>query len=125
MPCEKVQKTLDAANGKNYNHIIKYTHWLVPYAIRAEKHLESIGIPTKERIGARAYAFGNVVSKSYSYWRNSFEFYLERKSNGWHLSKYEVKGLRPKEGGIEKLILTPEQQQIAIYNFISNNFKTK
>jgi hypothetical protein len=84
-------------------------------ADNAEKKLDTLKIPVAARTGAVVYFRpAGPEAKAYKYGQNTLEMQAERKRDGWALTHVGRTLVYPRQGEIEKLLLTPKQRDVAV-----------
>lgn len=121
-----IESALREVNGKATSHTFTKYREIELIAHAAEKKLESLGIPKAIRNGAWAIQeSGEILPARYKYQATTTKVCLDRKSNGWYLTRIEQDKLYPKSKPYSEFYLTEEQDIKAIevlrrnYNIIS------
>jgi len=108
----KLQQALDEANGSAATHT--YSVWSQVWRLSgaAELKLKSLGLPKKERRGARAYyTSGGILPNAYTWARSVTEVTLLRRPSGWYLEWVcrKTHYAKPSQNALHQLHLTQEQ----------------
>jgi hypothetical protein len=105
---------LKKANGRAASHTAKASD-LPHVAIDLEGRLADLGITKADRAGATAqYVSGEKLSHSYKYARTVSVIDLTRGSSGWYVTAIATQEVWPSAKTGARLILTPEQDAIAV-----------
>jgi hypothetical protein len=115
---DALQAELDKVNGKAHEHTFCVWHDLVGLANVAEHRLEGLGIPKASRAGAEFHATsGKALPNAYSRHGHTVirtGVHLRRRSEAWFLVSAVRRNDWPTERPRETLVLTPEQDAIAV-----------
>ena len=110
-----LQSILDFVNGKSVTHVCRSASILIQYAKDAESKMAKLGIPKKNRRGAKFIAVsGNALPNAYKYAVNRTTIQIERRSSDWYLINATKKEHYPTMTPVERLYLTEEQDKKAI-----------
>jgi hypothetical protein len=113
-----VENTLKSVNGKAEQHAYTDFRDIARIVDAAEKRLQEVGIPKKQRKGAVVYSTsGGTVPNSYKYSRKATTIKLERKSTGWFLVSAGMIEIY-KDGGGTRICLTEQQKQKGTSEFL-------
>jgi hypothetical protein len=105
---------LAAAHGRATSHTARPSN-LRPVAERLEAQLAELGIAKRDRAGATArYVSGDKVPSSYKYARTVSVVDMTRGSSGWYVTAIARPEVWPSAKTGARLILTPEQDAIAV-----------
>lgn len=105
---------LEKANGRASAHTARPSN-IRPVTERLEAQLADLGIAKAHRAGATAqYVSGDEVPTSYKYARTVTVVRLTRSSSGWYVTGIETGEILPSAKTGAFLILTPEQDALAV-----------
>lgn len=114
----KIEAALAAVNGHASRHAYTEQDEILDLIDRANQKLERLQLPKKDWVGAQISATsGSEVSNAYArqgFRRAATHVVIERFPSGWFLTLVE-KAEVWQQGGAENLVLTPEQDAIAVY----------
>lgn len=111
----RISDLLSAVNGHSRSHTYTAAYQLRAIALDAEKRLEELGIPKKDRIGAVIVSqSGSKLPSAYKYTATTTTVCLKRRSSEWYLVEAYRSSLWPREAPDNDLKLTPKQDAIAI-----------
>ena len=117
---EKIQKALDAANGKASSLTIARWKSVVSVAASLEKRLEVLS--KADRKGASAVYVPSGPSNAYKYRAISTRLRMSRRATGWFLDAVERTEIYPSQSEIEVITITEAQcaeiQRRSVASFI-------
>jgi hypothetical protein len=114
---EAINQRLNQIQGKATVKILKF-QGVLSIAADAEMQLDNLGIAKKFRSGASySYCPPGPWAKSYQYGQGATKISLIRGAKAWFLSAVVRTKVYPLQKGVEKLVLTENQDQIAVGNF--------
>lgn len=112
-----ISTALFNANGRAEGHTLTSGSAVVDIAAVFEAQLVKLVGSKKSAVGARAfYQSGDQLPSAYKYSRRVTLLTLERRSTGWYLTQAKA-GESYREAGPQHLILTEEQDAIAVSIF--------
>ena len=105
----KIEAALLAVNGKTALHA--YTTFAeIASQADQDKSVMSFGLPKSQLSGTRVVSTsGDRVANAYKYSRTGTRITMERGSSAWYLIGVESANLWSNGGGMDKYILTAEQ----------------
>jgi hypothetical protein len=110
-----IEAALHAVNGRARDHAYTSPGELSNVARTAEKQLEELRLPLKERIGARYLSIsGAPVPNAYKGTRVGTALTLVRRASGWFLENVQRAVLYNSGGGRNRLTVTSAQDQGAV-----------
>ncbi len=123
-PCKVAEKNredivavIDEVEGNSSINLMSYTK-VTEIAQYAEKKLEKLEVPIKERVGAEFYFCPQGPSAmSYKYGQGATDVRMIRKSTGWFVVEINRTKVYPKKKASNTLIVTAKQKEIAISKF--------
>ena len=117
-----VAKALEAVNGRAVVHVASAQD-VFDQAAAAEAHLDVLGVPKRDRKGARRdYVSGEPVTAAYASkasWRAATRLLLERGTRDWFVISVERTHVAERGGGGGVTCLTDAQERIATDKFLS------
>lgn len=110
----KIFAALESVNGKAFAHTYACPKDIEAVISRAENKLKKLLGDKKKFKGAKVVSIsGNSVPNCYKYSRQATQIVVERRSTGWFLRDAKVVRIW-KEAGRENVMLSPEQDGIAV-----------
>lgn len=113
---DRLQLALSEVNGKSYSHVFSVAE-IIALTSRADTKLDKL-LLKQDFVGAQLHAqSGLPVAGAYDYSRNGNELTMERRPSGWFLTELIRKKFNRYQGGKTTLILTKEQDNLAVAKF--------
>ena len=116
---EKLEAALSAVNGRATTHtwVARSLFSIERLAAEAEKQLHRLGVPKRERAGAKYVAqSGSRLPNAYHGTAVATTATLLRRSSHWYLVDYERYDLWPRHPPQRTLVLTADQDARAVAN---------
>lgn len=109
----EIKEALDRTQGRRTSFVM-VPEDVFAYASKAEKHLEALGIPQKNRPGAKAsFSVKGPQAKSYKYSASVTSVDMVRRGKEWYLTIACTSSVSPCSKARREMMLTDEQKEIA------------
>lgn len=115
-----IQSALDEVNGKSIAHTLNNASEILSIVEMQEQI--ATNLVGKSNISGVKYIYqsGGEVPRAYGHRRRGTQITIERRSQSWFLTQVESIDLYP-QGGKSQLMLTQDQEQLAIKRFIKSS----
>ena len=118
-----IEAALRAVNGRASTHAWTLLSEIERVANRAERELENLGIPKKDRAGAIfAAASGGELAKAYKYKASGTRVEITRRTSGWYLTDASPIIIFPGARGTTSWLRLTEKQDAKAIEVLRRNY---